>query len=240
MADEQPKKGRSEEEQLRCVFEVLGANLARRQEEFSRRNWSTVTGIKPWRKWSLIVTTALVLTQVVMVYHRLGIANTVGFLVIFIVGCVFEVGLFLTTVINREDLKRETPTETLRTLGAEAEDDERVSRELHKAGGERALERARAKIYSDLGLIEARRNFGTDLLRDIGPAFAAFGIVLKLIGLPPTAYPLLTTAVVLFGACVILIRFAALLALQPHVMRRKKFLVMLEQADVIERRPPND
>jgi hypothetical protein len=238
MADDQQVKDPCDDDKLNAVFKVLADNLARRQEEFNRRNWATVTGIKPWKKWSLSGVMALLLLQVVMIYARLPAANTLWFLSLFLAGFVAALALILTTVINREELKRETPQETLDILAAEAVDDCQVALKLYLAGDAQKLQRARAKINADLGLLEARKNFGSDLLRDIGPAFAASGIVLKLMGLPPSAYPLLTTVVVLFGACVILIRFGVLLVLQSHVMRRKKFLVMLEQAEVLEPSAP--
>jgi hypothetical protein len=234
VADDQRDEDRGDDGKLDAVFKVLADNLSRRREEFSRRNWAAVTGVEPWKKWSLAGVIALMLLQVVVIYARLPLANTLWFLSVFVAGCVAALVLIPITVIDREELRRETPQETLRVLAAEASDDYRVARQLRRAGDARTLERARAKINADLALLEARKNFGSDLLKDIGPAFAAFGVVLKLIGIPPSGHPLLTTSVVLFGACVILIRFVALLALQPHVMRRKKFLVMLEQAEALE------
>lgn len=177
---------------------------------------------------------AFMLLRVIAVYANLPIANSTGFLITFIIGCVLARILIPVTFIRREELKRETPQDTLRNLEGEAAEDSSISIQLHEAADPQTLKRAHTKIDSDLKLLEARKNFISDILKDIVPAFAASGAILKLMDIPASINKLKTTATLLFGAATIIIRIVVLSLLQPHVMRRKKFLVIPDQAEALE------
>lgn len=234
MADDRSKNKQSDDEKLSRVFNILGDTLDRRQKEFRKRNWGTVTGIQSWKKWSLAGLWAFMLLQVIAVYANLPIANSAWFLIIFVIGCILATILIPVTFIRRGELKRETPQDTLCNLKEEATEDSTVSQQLHKAADPQTLKRSHTKIDSDLKLLEARKNFISDILKDIGPAFAALGAILKLMDISASINRLMATAILLFGAVTIIIRIVVLSLIQPHVMRRKKFLVILDQAEALE------
>lgn len=211
------------------VYEELTRIVNEKREAFSRKNWESITGIRRWKVVSLIVMLCLMFAWALIAWRSPALARQDWFLLIFLIQSVTATVIIMTVAIRPEELKRETPRETVDSIKGGGDADCHLTRDLQGMVSWPSFATVQTEIRTDLELFESRIRSVSDILTSLGPAPAAVAALVGALGNQPRFVSVIVTGVLIVGAMSTLMKVFLHLAAQPYVTRRRQYLMIMER-----------